>query len=131
MWKTGRFVWFGGLTSGLNGSMPVRLQNGSLRWTEPESWPVGGSTGRTGRSGPIFKTLFTPLLSLSLSLSLSLIYWVHNWMTKFSINWDIFIEVLKALFDSTKNSFIVFRLLFFFLASFMKYKENKYVMHFQ
>ena len=56
-WKTGRFVRFGGSTGGLNGLMPVRPQNGSLRRTEPESWPVGGSTGRTGRSGPVFKTL--------------------------------------------------------------------------
>ena len=56
-WKTGRFIRFAGSTGGLNGSMPVRPQNGSLRWTEPESWPVGGSIGRTGRSGPVFKTL--------------------------------------------------------------------------
>ena len=41
LWKTGRFVRFGGSTGGLNGSMSVRPQNGSLRRTEPESWPVG------------------------------------------------------------------------------------------
>ena len=57
-WKTGRFVRFGGPTGGLNGSMPVRPQNGSLRRIEPKSWPVGGSTGW---SSPIFKTLVSSL----------------------------------------------------------------------
>ena len=57
-WKTGRFVRFGGSTGGLNGLMPVRPQNGSLRRIEPKSWPVGGSTSW---SSPIFKTLVSSL----------------------------------------------------------------------
>ena len=46
--KTRRFVWFDGSTVGLNDSMLVWSQNGSLRWIESESSSIDGSTVRFG-----------------------------------------------------------------------------------
>ena len=46
-----------GSTAGLLGSQAVQSTIRFEASTGPETWPVEGSTGRTGRSGPVFKTL--------------------------------------------------------------------------
>ena len=145
--KTKWFVRFDGSVVGLNSSMPVWSQNGSLRWIEPESSSVDG---RTGWFGPIFKTMIATIILrcpltchnfnfLSLSwrveiklafASLSLIwkFWWLHWGDHVLLKVVVAVVQLVSVIDSPVQLFICnfISLLFVFCQSVRKYNRSKF-----